>query len=219
MNLRVPIVVLLACSLLMPLTSHGDITTEFNTSDGFITGDFNPVTLTSTTTPGFDATFSLGQQQQMFDGGSYVNGPAGYLFINGTFNGVSGDGVNDDLGLIDFSGPGAGNVSFFAANRGNGAGVTVNVFGLDDTTLLSTFVVTQSVLNPSATQTVLSETLLGGAIGSIQFDLPGPAANAPYAAAIDTFSASASAIPEPGVTGICILGLLSGAMRRRGRKS
>ena len=214
MSLRETLVVVACFGLfpMMPLAAQ-DIMTEFNTSDGFVTGDFNPVTLSSTTAPGFGAIFSLGQQQQGFDGGSYVNGPAGYLFINGTFNGVSGDGVDDDDGLIDFIGAGASEVTFFAANRAQGGFVGVDVFGVDDTTLLTSFQVTQTVLNASATQTVLSASALGGAIGRIEFDLPGPVANPPYVLAIDTFTATA--VPEPGAAALFVLGMITMTSRRR----
>ena len=210
--------ILLACAGLFPVLplAAQDISTEFNTSDGFVTGSFAPITLSSSSVPGFDATFSLGQQQQSFDGGSYVNGPAGFLFINGNFNGATGDGINDDAGVIDFSGNGASEVTFFGANRANGAAVGFEVFGVDDTTSLGQFSITQTSLSPSATQTILSEIALGGAIGRIEFDLPGPAANAPYALAIDTFTAtSAAVIPEPGTAGIFLFGALAMVLRCR----
>ena len=56
------------------------INTSFDTTDGFITGDTAPVILSDRS---FIATFSGGQQQQMFDGPSYNSGPAAYLFVNG----------------------------------------------------------------------------------------------------------------------------------------
>ena len=56
---------------------------------------------------------------------------------------------------------------------------------------------------------------LGGLIGEITFDLPGPNANAPYVLAIDTFSATA--VPTPSAIGAGLAGLgLLGARRRRG---
>ena len=190
------------------------ITTEFNTSDTFTTGDFAPVTLGPST--GFNVTFSGGQQQQALDGGSYNNGPAGYLFLNtgggsATFNGIVGGANNGDQnGLISFGGAGASSVSFFAADRANGTssfeyfdtnGVSLgtNSLGFNSLGSAGTFF----DLNP------------GTAIGSIAFDLAGPANDAPYVVAIDTFSATA-AVPEPASAGL--IGLVSLGMfvtRRR----
>lgn len=207
----------IACLGLFPLApvAAQDISTSFN---GFATGNFAPITIPSSTVLGFDATFSGGQQQQGIDGASYESGPAAYLFINGTFNGISGDGVSDDSGLIDFSGPGASQVTFFGANRGFGAGVGFEVFGLDDTTSLGNFpgAITQTTLNGSPIQTVLNSSTLGGPIGSIAFDLPGPASNPPYVLALDTFTATAAAaIPEPSSAAILLIGACAMAARRR----
>ena len=87
-------------------------------------------------------TFSDGQQQQGFDLPSYNSNPAGYLFINGQggFTGTSGNTADPtgDTGLIDFN-LGVSEVSFFAANRGNGAATTLNVLGVDDMTILDTW--------------------------------------------------------------------------------
>ena len=197
--------------LVIPKALGATISTQFNTSDGFIQGDFNPVTLTDGP---LEVTFSGGQQQQFFDLQSYNGNPAGYLFINGNFNGVSGDGIDDDRGLIDFN-LGVNEVSFFAANRGNGAQVTLNIFGTDDTTLLGTVDIkqTSNQTTDGAVETMISSATLGGLIGSIEVDLPGPAANPPYVLAIDTFSASAD-IPEPA-SAIAILGLSSLMLWRR----
>ena len=159
----------------------------------------------------------------MFDGPSYDSGPAAYLFVNGSFTGasgntVAGDGIGDDNGLIDFTGNGASEVTFFGANRANGGSVGFNVFGVDDTTLLASFTgangITQTSLAGSPLQTILSSSTLGGAIGSIEFDLPGPAANPPYVLAIDTFTATA-AVPEPSSAALFIIGLCGMAARRR----
>ena len=180
------------------------ITTEFETSDGFSTGGTADVTIADGS---FAVTFSGGQQQQMFDGPSYNNGPAGYLFINGGggFMGTSGRTANPtgDGGLIDFTG-GAMSVSFFAANRANGAATTLRVFGTDDSTLLGEVLVTERVQSP-ASQILLDAASLGGLIGSIEIDLPGPAMNPPYALAIDTFSATAP-VPEPSAALVFALG-------------
>ena len=192
---------LAATAALMPSAYASTISTEFNLSDGFVTGGFAPVTLASPS-GSFTTTFSGGQQQQMFDGPSYNNGPAGFLFVNGTFTGasgnsVAGDGVTDDAGLIDFSGAGVTNVSFFAANRANGPATTLNIFGVDDTTLLGSILVANTVnQGPGSALTVIDSANFGGAlIGSIGIDLPGPVMNPPYVLAIDNFSATAVPIP------------------------
>lgn len=194
------------------------ISTEFSAPD-FTTGDFNPVTLTS---GAFGVTFSGGQQQQMFDGGSYNNGPAGYLFLNtgpgaATFVGSTGNAITgganngDQNGLITFSGPGAGSVSFYAADRANGT----SSFEVFDTAGASLGVNTLGFGNLGDAGTLYSLNFGSTAIGSIAFDLAGPAANPPYVVAIDTFSATA-AVPEPASAGL--IGLVSLAMmvtRRR----
>ena len=206
------------------------ISTEFNTSDGFITGPtngaaaaagaFSDVTLTN---GAFDVTFSGGQQQQGFDGPSYNNGPAAFLFVNtgpgsAVFTGASrntitgGANNGDSNGLISFGGAGASTVSFFAADRANGAATTLNVLGTDGTTLLD------SILVPSGSVSdnpfTLDASTLGGAIGSISVDLPGPNANPAYVVAIDSFSATA-AIPEPSSLTAMLGALTLAALRRR----
>jgi len=215
------VLLIIACAALLPTTplAAQDITSGFNTGEGFTTGSFAPVTLSSTTAPGFGVTFSGGQQQQIFDMGSYANGPAAYLFINGVFQGsffgetASGDGINDDTGLIDFFGFGASQVAFSGANRGFGAGVDFDVFALDDTTLLSSGTITDTV-NSSAASNVVLTAAPGTAIGSIVFDLPGPANNGPYVLAIDNFSAT-QAVPEPSSAAIFMIGMFAMASRRR----
>jgi len=52
-------------------------------------------------------------------------------------------------------------------------------------------------------------------IASIEVDLPGPAANAPYAASIDTFSATIAVIPEPSSTLLLGLAFSASLLRRR----
>ncbi len=214
-------VVMLLASLLAGPAAATTISTQFDTSDGFVTGDFNPVTLTN---GAFSATFAGGQQQQMFDLASYNVNPAGYLFINGTFVGSTGnsasgdggavDGIPDDGGFIDFN-QGVGEVSFFAANRGFGAGVTLNVFGVDDTTLLDSILITQTSNQAAdgAVATVITAAGVGGPIGRIEVDLPGPAGNPPYVLALDTFSAT---VPAPGTLLLLVSGLAGfAAIRRR----
>jgi len=188
------------------------ISTQFDTGDGFITGDFGDVTLTE---EDFSVTFSGGQQQQMFNGPSYNVGPAAYLFINGGpgFTGASGNTAasTGDTGLIDFS-VGVAEVSFFAANQGNGPATTLNIFGTDDTTILDTVLVTQTSNQSSsgAVETIITSDAVGGPIGSIGIDLPGPAANPPYVLAIDTFSATAVPFGIPDWAAVAAVGAFAG---------
>ena len=211
------------------------VSTDFATSDGFITGPqngaapaagaFSDVTI-SDLTGAFSTTFSGGQQQQGFDGPSYNGDNAAYLFVNtgpgaAVFAGASGntitggDNNSDDGGLISFSGAGAGSVSFFAADRANGANTGGTVFDTSGAAL-TTFTIPSG--NVSDNQFTFTEAALGGAIGSISFDLPGPNANAPYAAAIDSFTATAStaSVPEPSSM-LALLGTLAIAGLRRRR--
>ena len=209
------------------LASPVTVTTEFNTSDGFVTGGVNgnviPEAFDDVTVDGL-VTFSGGQQQQMFDGPSYSSGPAAYLFINGGggFEGASGNvaASTGDTGLISFGGFGASSVSFFGANRANGAGTTLNVFGVDGA-LLTTILVTQTVNNGGGGPNVsLTSLMLGALIGSIEVDLPGPAGNPPYAFAIDGFS-SVVETPLPGGAVLALTGIagLAGLRRRRKAKT
>ena len=188
--------------------------TSFDTTDGFITGDFNPVTISDGL---LEVTFSGGQQQQGFDIPSYNSNVAAYLFINGDggFTGSLGNTADPtgDTGLIDFN-LGVSEVSFFASNQGNGAGVTLNILGVDDSTILDTILITQTSNQPGdgAVPTIISSSDLGGLIGSIAIDLPGPANNPPYVLAIDTFSASAS-VPESNNTfALMFLGILGASV-------
>ncbi len=186
------------------------LTTEFNTSDGFVTGSTSDVVL------GGLVTFSGGQQQQGFFGAAYNNGPAAYLFINGGggFNGAASTG---DTGEILFGGGGATAVSFHAANLAQGAATAFTSFDANGNTLqtLSTQV---NNLNGNAGDAgeILSFTALGGQnIARIEANLPGPAANPPYAASIDTFSATVAAIPEPSSIVLWGFAATCGLLRRR----
>ena len=71
---------LIAMAMVLALAASSNaqvlVTTEFDTSDGFVTGGTADVVVDGL------VTFSGGQQQQMFLGAAYNNGPAGYLFIN-----------------------------------------------------------------------------------------------------------------------------------------
>jgi len=203
---------LAATVLLTTGAQAGIITTEFDTSDGFVTGDTSDVTLTDGA--GFEVTFSGGQQQQMFDGPSYNNGPAAYLFINdgpmdAGFDGgnpntgpATGDGINDDIGNILFN-VGASSVSFFAANRANGASSTLNVFSLDGDLLTSAAIPSGAASDNFFTFTADE---LGAGIGRIEFDLAGPAANPPYVVAVDSLTVQA---PEPGMLSLSLFGVLA----------
>jgi len=186
-------------------------TTEFSTMDGFATGGTADVVL------GGLVTFSGGQQQQGFLGAAYNSGPAAYLFVNGGggFNGAASTG---DTGEILFGAGGATAVSFHAANLAQGAATTFTSFDASGNTLetLSTSV---SNLNSNAGDAgeILSFTSIGGQnIARIEANLPGPAANPPYAASIDTFSATvAAAIPEPSSLAFLGLAASCGFLRRR----
>ena len=57
--------------------------------------------------------------------------------------------------------------------------------------------------------------LNGQNIFRIEADLPGPVANPPYAAAIDTFSATIAAVPEPSSLALLGLAATCGLLRRR----
>jgi len=186
------------------------ITTEFGTVDGFVTGGTDDVVLDGL------VTFTGGQQQQMFFGAAYNNGPAGYLFINGGggFNGAASTG---DTGSILFGGAGATAVSFHAANLENGAATSFTSFdvnGVQIETLLTQ--VDNLNNNVGDANEILSFSAIGGVnIGRIDADLPGPAANPPYAAAIDTFSATFAAVPEPSSVALLGLAAACGFLRRR----
>ena len=222
--------VVVVASLFSAAVSAQTITTEFNTSDGFVTGPinggepadgaFDDVTLTE---GAFSVVFSGGQQQQGFDGGSYNNGPAGFLFVNtgggdAVFTGGSGNtitgGANngDNNGLISFGGFGASAVSFFAADRANGAATTIDILGTDGSVLSDDFVIPSGVVSDNEFSFLASD--LGGAIGSISINLPGPNANPPYVLATDTFSATA-AVPEPSGLIVMLSALAIGGLRRR----
>lgn len=230
MKILQSLAVLAVASLCSTIASAQTVSTEFNQSDGFITaptngdaaaaGAFDPVTVSN---GGFDVTFSGGQQQQMFDGPSYNNGPAAFLFVNtgggsAVFTGASGNtitgGANngDSNGLISFGGFGASSVSFFAADRANGANTTLDIFGTDGTLLSDNFVIPSG--NVSDNQFSFDANTLGGPIGSISFDLPGPNSNPAYVVAIDSFSATA-AVPEPSSMVVVLGGLALAGLRRR----
>lgn len=205
----------LALSVAGVASAQSIITTSFNTSDGFATGGTASTTLTSL--DGFlTATFSGGQQQQMFDAPSYESPPAGYLFVSGpSFTGASGITISGtgDTGSVDFN-IGVDAVSFFAADLANGTGV-FRVLGVDDTTVLNTTSITNVANNAGAPPFSFTSAGLGAQIGSIEFDNAGPAGNPPYVIAIDTFSASVAAIPEPSSIALGLMALGGMFLRRR----
>ena len=191
------------------------VTTEFATGDGFVTGD-----LTDQVLDGL-VTFTGGQQQQMFLGGAYNNGPAAFLFVNGAggFNGGGGQNAvsTGDTGSIVFGGAGATAVSFHAANLANGPATAFTAFDVNGVEI-ETQLTQVSNLNANAGDAgeILSFSASGGAnIGRIDVDLPGPNSNAPYAASIDTFSATIAAVPEPSSLALFSLAASCGFLRRR----
>ncbi len=211
------------------------VSVGFDIGEGFTTGPvngsaaaagaFDDVTISS---GGFDVTFSGGQQQQSFDGPSYQAGGTGFLFVNtgggaATFTGTSGNtitgGLNngDQTGSITFSGLGASTVSFYAADRANGAESLFDVVGTDGTILQDDVSIDSGSVSDNFFS--LDASALGGNIGSITFDLPGPAANAPYVLGIDTFSATAAtvaSVPEPSsIVALMSVMAIAGLRRRR----
>ena len=206
---------LMAMAMALTLAANLDaqtVTTEFGTPDGFTTGGTADVVLDGL------VTFSGGQQQQMFLGGAYNNGPAGFLFINGGggFNGAASTG---DTGSILFGGGGATEVSFHAANLQNGPATSFTSFDVNGN-FIETLLTQVSSLNSIADDVgeILTFSASGGEnIGRIEVDLPGPATpvNPPYVAAIDTFSATIAPVPEPSSLALLGLAASCGLLRRR----
>ncbi|MEM1109817.1 MAG: PEP-CTERM sorting domain-containing protein [Planctomycetota bacterium] len=200
----------------MSANAQSVVDTGFDTADGFVTGPingdapaagaFDDVSLSS---GDLQVTFSGGQQQQFFDGPSYQAGGTGFLFVNtgggsAVFTGTSGNtitgGANngDQNGAISFS-QGVTEVSFFGADRANGAATTIDIFDTSGGLLLEDFEIESGSVGDQ--QFSFSSRELGGLIGEITFDLPGPAANPPYVAAIDTFSATRANTFDDSVNG------------------
>ena len=106
-------------------------------------------------------------------------------------------------------------VSFFAADRANGQ-PSFRVLSTAGN-VLSSQIITATTNRPlgGATAFNLDSATLGSLIGSIEFDNAGPAGSPPYVIAIDTFSASAAAVPEPNAA-MGLVALACGlAFRRR----
>ena len=161
-------------------------------------------------------TFSGGQQQQSFLGGAYNSGNAAFLFINvgGGFNGAASTG---DTGNIFFGGGGATDVSFHAANLANGAATEFTSFDADGEAIETLLTQVDALNNnPGDAGEILNFSAVGGRnIFRIEVDLPGPVANPPYAASIDTFSATIAAVPEPSSLALLGLAASCGFLRRR----
>jgi hypothetical protein len=200
-----------ALCLIATSNAQTTVTTEFTEGPGspFITGSTADVTLDGL------VTFSGGQQRDGFLGAAYNNGPAAYLFINGGggFNGAASTG---DTGSILFGGGGATSVSFHAADLANGAATAFTAIGIDGSNL-GTQLTQVSSLSGTDPLEILSFSSIGGInIDRIEVDLPGPNANPPYAASIDTFSATiAAAVPEPSSIALLSLATSCTLLRRR----
>lgn len=179
----------------------------------FPTGQTAPVTLSS---GALSAIFDGGFQEQSFHGPAYSAGPDAYFFLNGTFTGSFGRAAtgSTDIGTVDFN-IGVDSLSFNAARLGNGT-PNFQVFGIDDLTLLTSSSITSDSNRVAASLFSFDSETLGGQIGSIRFDNAGPNANPPYGIAIDSFSASVSAIPEPSFA-MVLLALVGGRLMRRCR--
>jgi hypothetical protein len=194
------------------------VSTGFTNAQGFATGDSSDITIGT----GLTATFSGGQQRQSFDAPAYNQDNAAYFFINGpTFTGSFGSEISvdspQDVGTISFSSA-VDQVSFFAANRANGT-PSIRVIGADGVTTLSTVDVTGTSNQGSAGAVpfVFTSEILGDRISRIEIDNAGPAGNPPYVTAIDTFSASVNAVPEPSSLALVSLIAVGVAGRRRRR--
>lgn len=199
--------------LLLTLSSSAcfaaTITTEFNRSEGFITGLPIPTTLSNA--EGIElVTFAGGQQQQSFFGAAYNQGPDAFIFNNAGFNGIIPTG---DTGFIGFLGAGATEVSFHAASL-QGEATSFTAFGIDGSVLGSALTQVDS-LGGNDPLEVISFSAIGGVnIAGIEVNLPSLTGNGPAAATIDSFSANV-AVPEPSAFAFIGLAFASSLLRRR----
>lgn len=199
--------------LLLALSSSAcfatTITTEFNRSEGFLTGFPIPTTLSNS--DGIElVTFAGGQQQQSFFGAAYNQGPAAFIFNNAGFNGIIPTG---DTGFVGFLGGGATEVSFHAASLAGGA-TSFTAFGTDGSVLGTALTQVNSLAGNNPLE-IISFSAIGGInIAGIEVNLPSLGENGPAAATIDTFSANV-AVPEPSASVFIGLALASSLLRRR----
>ena len=197
--------------------AQSTVSTSFDSAT-FGTGVANaaPVTLSD---GALSAVFDGGFQEAAFHGPAYNQGNQAYFFLNGTFTGSFGrsETLNNDTGSIDFN-TGVDSLSFFAARFGNGT-PSFSVLGVDDTTVLASSDITagSNQNGAGATPFTFDSASLGGQIGSVVFDNAGPAGNPPYLIAIDSFSASVNAVPEP--SSVMSLVLAAGGLVLRRRRS
>ncbi len=211
---RLSVAFLIAACAVTGAEAQDSLSTTFSSAE-FATGSTADVTLVSDS-GSFSALFSGGIQEQAFHGPAYSDSNDAYFFVNGTFTGSFGrdlTGTTDDEGTITFSAGGVDNVSFFAGDFANGV-PTLSVFGVDGSALASGVTIT-----PALSQFSFDSATLGQRIGQVQFFNAGPAANAPYVIAIDGFTASVAAVPEPASGAVVALIFAAIGMRRRTNRS
>ena len=168
-------------------------------------GDDGPFTVGATT-----ATFSGGEAKSVGNFALYKTGFFSYM--------MEGAGT---VGTIDFDGPGASTVDFWAVNGGNGQ-ATIDVFALDDSSLLTSTDVVAGNMNEATAEF----NFFGlGPIGRVDITNAPPAGMPLYRTAVDDFDftpATAAAIPEPSSLWLALLGIGGARLwsrRSRGRGS
>jgi len=126
--------------------------------------------------------------------------------------------LTEAAGNIFFGGGGATSVSFHAADLANGAATAFTSFDVNGEQI-ETLLTQVNALNnnPGDVGEIFNfDAVDGRNIFRIEANLPGPAANAPYAASIDTFSATvAAAVPEPSSLALLGFATSCGLLRRR----